>query len=163
MYIPSYDFRIFDIPFFSPLQAQEFGADTTFSASTPLSYIDNSFQQLFQQGAQDTPAQAKEKLRQLRDRANEILGETQGTATPFPNTKKSDCPEGYKRVAPFGIQALSYCGKKLISDGQETMGDKQAPAGMGALETGMNSLPQGSGLFLIAVVAIVFLLLFVRR
>jgi hypothetical protein len=161
MYVPSYDFRIFDIPFFSPLQAQEFGADTTFSASTPINYIDYSFNQLF---SQDTPEQAKERLRKLRDQANEILGETQKVPSPFPTGKKTDtCPDGYSKVTPFGIEALSYCGKQRVSDGQGTMGDKEAPAGLGKLETAMNSLPQGSGLFLIVVVAIIFLLLFVRR
>ncbi len=162
MYIPSYDFRIFDIPYFSPLQAQEFGADTTFSASTPLGYIDNSFNQLFQQGASDT----RERLKQIRDEADRMYkqagGNDQAPSVPSGN-KTSDCPTGYKRVTPFGIQWLSYCGKLSVSDGPGTMGDKTAPPGMEAVETGLNSLPQGAGIFLIAVVAILFLLLFVRR
>lgn len=162
MYIPSYDFRIFDIPFFSPLQAQEFGADTTFSASTPLSYIDNSFNQLFQQSSSET----RERLKQIRDEADRMYKQAGGgdqVTSSVPSVKKADCPPGYSRVAPFGIQRLSYCGKQRVSDGQGTMGDKEAPAGLGALETTMNALPQGSAIFLIAVVAIIFLLLFVRR
>lgn len=162
MYIPSYDFRIFDIPYFSPLQAQEFGADTTFSASTPLGYIDNSFNQLFQQGASET----RERLRQIRDEADRMYKQAGGndqTTPQIPNVNKGDCPTGYKRVTPFGIGALSYCGKELRSDDSGAIGDKRAPPGMSALETGLNSLPQGAGLFLIAIVAIIFLLLFVRR
>ena len=161
MYIPSYDFRIFDIPFFSPLQAQEFGADTTFSASTPLSYIDYSFNQLFQ----DSASQTRERLRQIRDEADRMYKQAGGadTQSSAPTPKKTDCPTGYSKVTPFGIEALSYCGKQRVTDGPGTMGDKEAPAGLGAVETAMNALPQGSGLFLIAVVAIIFLLLFVRR
>jgi hypothetical protein len=162
MYIPSYDFRIFDIPFFSPLQAQEFGADTTFSASTPISYIDYSFNQLFQESA----SQTRERLRQVRDEADRLYKQAGGadTQAQIPSSKKSDnCPAGYSKVIPFGIEALSYCGKQRVSDGPGTMGDKEAPAGLGKLETAMNSFPQGSGLFLIAVIAIIFLLLFVRR
>ncbi len=46
MYIPSYDFGLFDIRNFSPLQAQEFGADTYFSANTPTSYVNFALNQL---------------------------------------------------------------------------------------------------------------------
>jgi hypothetical protein len=160
MYVPSYDFRIFDIPFFSPLQAKEFGADTTFSAATPLNYIDYSFNQLFQQG-QQTRAEIESEV--SRRKAEYEKAVQDAIKSGGISIKKSDCPEGYSRVTPFGIEALSYCGKQRVSDGQGTMGDKEAPAGLGKLETAMNSLPQGSGLFLIAVVAIIFLLLFVRR
>jgi len=191
MLIPSYDFRIFDLPMFSPLQAQEFGADTMFSANTPTGFVDFSINQLsgltdpsavfpyiqnqfpsvvdrfnldnYFASPQDTPEAAKERLRKLRDKANEILGETQQTPSPFPSTtQKRDCPPGYKRVNPFGISWLSYCGKELRSD-DSGIGDKQAPPGMKQLEIGLNSLPQGAGIFLIAVVAIIFILLFVRR
>lgn len=47
MYIPSYDFGLFDIDAFSELQAQEFGAMTRFSANTPVSYVDFSLNQLY--------------------------------------------------------------------------------------------------------------------
>src|SRR5215510_11130766 len=151
MLVPSYDFRIFDIPFFSPLQAQEFGADTTFSASTPLSYVDYSFNQLFQDSASAT----RERLRQIRDEADRMYKQAGGqdAKTPSDQTATSDCPAGYKRVTPFGIKALSYCGKQLRSDDTNAVGDKTAPPGMGALEAGLNALPQGAGIFLIAVVA----------
>ena len=192
MYIPSYDFRIFDLPMFSPLQAQEFGADTMFSANTPTNYVDFSINQLsgltnpnspfpyvqnqfpavidrfnlddYFATVQDSPQAAKDRLRKLRDQANEILGENTPAPSPFPNTaKQSDCPPGYERVNPLGITWLSYCGKQLHSDDTNATGNKTAPPGMQALETGLNALPQGAGLFLIAIVAIVFLLLFVRK
>jgi len=47
MYIPSYDFRIFDLPQFSPLGAQEFGADTMFSAGTPTGFIAEEIDNVF--------------------------------------------------------------------------------------------------------------------
>src|SRR5262245_33143086 len=103
MYIPSYDFRIFDLPLYSPLQAQEFGAATSFSANTPTSYIDYSINQLaslsnpsspfpyiqrqfpypvdnfdlenYFNSFQDTPLEARRRLEKLRDQANEILGQ----------------------------------------------------------------------------------------
>ena len=187
MYIPSYDFKLFKIPNFSPLEANEYNASTQFSANTPLAYVDYSINQLaglmqpnnpnpYNQRQfpseiipselaaffQDTPSAARDRLRKLRDQANEVLGETAQDKVAVPKAK-GDCPEGYSRVTPFGISALSYCGKQRVSDGQGTMGDKEAPAGLGQLETFMNALPQGSGVFLIAVIVIILLFLFVKR
>lgn len=187
MYIPSYDFKLFKIPNFSPLEANEYNATTQFSANTPLAYVDYSINQLaglmqpnnpnpYNQRQfpseiipselamffQDTPSAAAERLRKLRDQANEVLGETPQDKVSVPKPK-GDCPAGYSRVTPFGISWLSYCGKQLVSDGAGTMGDKEAPAGLGTVEKTLNALPQGSGIFLIAIVVIVLLFLFVKR
>jgi hypothetical protein len=189
MYIPSYDFRIFDLPLFSPLQAQEFGAATSFNANTPTSYIDYSLNQFsgllnpsadnpysqrqfptpigrydFEDYFQDTPQAARERLRKLRDQANEVLGETQADLSKaLPSTKKTtdECPPGYSPVSVFGL--FSYCGKKLHSDDTGAMGEKGDATGLGNVEKVMNALPAGSGIFLIAVIIIILLFLFVKR
>ena len=181
MYVPSYDFRIFDIPMFSPLQAQEFGADTTFSANTPVSYIDHSLNQF---AGLTNPNAAfpyiQSQFPSIVDKFNfdeyfnsfqspsrqDIEAEVEKRRIEFEKareavTKPTKCPEGYSPVSVFGI--FSYCGKKMVSDGQGTIGDKEAPAGMQSLENFMNALPKGSGIFLIAVVVIILLLLFVKR
>lgn len=47
MYIPSNDFSLFDIPYFSELQANEYGIATRFNANTPASFVDFSLNQLY--------------------------------------------------------------------------------------------------------------------
>lgn len=47
MYIPNFDFGLFEIPYFSELQANEYGIATRFNANTPASYVDLSLNQLF--------------------------------------------------------------------------------------------------------------------
>ena len=185
MYIPSYDFNLFKIPNFSSLGAQEFNAMTEFSANTPLSYVDYSLNQLagltqpnnaypypqnqfpaqiipydLQPYFQDTPSAAADRLRKLRDQANVILGETPQDKVSVPQSK-SDCPPGFKRVTPLGITWLSYCGKELHSDDRGAV--KESDVGLGSFEKFMNALPQGSGIFLIALVVIILLFLFVRK
>lgn len=195
MYIPSYDFEIFDIPSFSPLMADEFGASTSFSANTPTGYLDRSINLLtgltqpnnplpyiqnqfpasignidYIPYFQETPEAIKDRLRRVRDQANVLLGETPQDVSknPFPpdNTSKTSggCPAGYRPVSVLGI--FSYCGKALHSDDTGATGDANAPPGMGTVEKTMNAfqgLPSGSGIFLIAIVVIILLLLFVRR
>ena len=189
MYIPSYDFQIFDLPQFSPLQAQEFGAETSFSANTPLSFvdwslnqfaglmnpnaaypysqnqfpsaIDTNFGETYFQGAEDV----RERLRRVRDEANRVLGEAGGntqSSTTLPAPKSNGCPSGYSPVNVLGL--FSYCGKDLHSDDSSVgtinpsgdRADKDLPALF-------KDLPQGAGIFLIAVVVIILLLLFVRK
>lgn len=181
MYIPSYDFRIFDLPMFSPLQAQEFGASTSFSANTPTNFIDYSLNQF----AGLTNPQAafpyiQNQFPSVVDKFNfdnyfqsfqtqtraEIEAEVEKRRAEFEKAKQAataprTCPEGYSPVSVFGI--FSYCGKKLVSDGQGTMGDKEAPPGMQSVETFLKAMPPGTGIFLIAIVAIILLILFVKR
>lgn len=178
MYIPSYDFNLFKIPNFSPLGAQEFNAMTEFSANTPLSYVDYSLNQLAALTQPNNPNPYSQRqfpseiipyelqsFFQGQSRAD-IEAEVAKRQAEFEKAKADvkapkTCPEGYKPVSVFGI--FSYCGKQMVSDGQGTMGDKEAPAGLGTLEKTMNALPSGSGIFLIAVVVIILLFLFVKR
>src|SRR5262245_39653048 len=108
---PSYDFRLFDIGWVSPLQANEFGAATSFRASDPTSFVDFSLNQLagllnpraanpypqrqvggpiedvpfltYFQGASET----RDRLRQIRDKADEMLRAAGGDAS-------GDCKAG---------------------------------------------------------------------
>ncbi|HEY7160207.1 MAG TPA: hypothetical protein VH815_03065 [Acidobacteriota bacterium] len=183
MYIPSYDFRIFDLPMFSPLQAQEFGAATSFSANTPTSYIDNSLNQFaallnprnlnpypqnqfpvdfgrfdFENFFQSQDAiTIRDRATKVRDQAQSVIDEINGKRSS-PST--DDCKQG-RNI--FGGCGPILGSKKVISDGTGTMGDKEAPAGMQTFETFLNALPQGAGIFLIAIVVIVLLFLFVKR
>jgi hypothetical protein len=189
MYIPSYDFDLFDLPQFSPLQAQEFGAETSFRANTPLSFVDWSlnqfaglmnpraaypyvqsqfpseidmrFGQPFFQGAEDV----RERLRRVRDEANRVLVEAGGntqSSIPAPTTKSSGCPTGYSPVSVFGL--FSYCGKDLKSDDSSVGTTNPSGDRIGdATKDFFANLPPGAGIFLIAVVVIILLLLFVRK
>lgn len=188
MYIPSYDFDLFDLPQFSPLQAQEFGAETSFRANTPLSFVDwslnqfaglmnpqasfpylqtqfpstinQSFGEPFFQGAEDV----RERLRRVRDEANRALGEAGGnTQASAPVPKSSECPKGYSPVSVFGL--FSYCGKDMKSGDSSvgTINPSGDRIGAATLGTFFKDLPQGAGVFLIAVVVIILLLLFVRK
>lgn len=178
MYIPSYDFKFFDLPMFSPLMAGEFGASTSFSANTPLSYIDYSLNQLT--GLTDPRAVFPYLQRQFpyaADRVSfdnyfqgqtraEIEAEVEKRKQEFEKAKANvkapkTCPEGYKPVNVFGI--FSYCGKGMQSDGSGTMKESEAGAALQPIETFLNALPKGAGIFLIAIVVIILLLLFVRR
>lgn len=190
MYIPSYDFEIFDLPQFSPLQAQEFGAETSFRANTPLSFVDWSLNQFaglmnprasfpyiqsqfpsgidtffgdtYFQGAEDIRA----RTRRVRDEANRILremGETTQTTIKQPTPKSTGCPPGYSPVNVFGL--FSYCGKDLKSDDSSvgTINPSGDRPGEVTAKSFFKDLPQGAGIFLIAVVVIILILLFVRK
>jgi hypothetical protein len=180
MYIPSYDFRIFDLPMFSPLQAQEFGADTMFSANTPTSFIDNSINQLsglldpraafpyiqrqfpsvvdrfgfdtYFQGIGQTRAEIEAEVERTKKLYDEAV--TKAKTTP-------QCPSGYSPVSVFGI--FSYCGKDLKSIDDAGIAKSKAGETLKPIETLFNNLPKGSGVFLIAVVIIILLLLFVKK
>jgi hypothetical protein len=183
MYIPSWDFRIFDLPMFSPLQAQEFGAATSFNANTPTSYIDYSLNQFsgllnptadnpYSQRQFPTPigrfdfenffqsqdaTTIRDRATKVRDQAQSVIDEINGKTS---STTSDDCKQG-RNI--FGGCGPILGSKKVISDGAGTMGDKEMPAGMQSLETFLNALPQGAGIFLIALVVIVLLFLFVKR
>lgn len=195
MYIPSYDFDIFEIPQFSPLQAQEFGAETSFRANTPTSFVDwslNQFAGLMNPSASfpyvqsqfpsnvDTffgetyfqgASQTREKLREIRDEANRLLGEAGGNTqtpapvakSPAPTAKSNECPKGYSPVNVLGL--FSYCGKDLKSDDSSvgTINPSGDRVGDATLGTFFKDLPQGAGIFLIAIVVIILILLFVKR
>jgi hypothetical protein len=179
MYIPSYDFRIFELPQFSPLGAQEFGADTMFSANTPTGFIDYSINQLsgllnpnspfpytqrqfpsvidsfetntFFQGASDTRA----KLKQIRDEADRLLNEAGGSG---------DCKDGRNILG--GCGPILGNKKVMKSDGDTSGIGTTTPTGgkIGeATVSWFKSLPAGSGVFIIGVAIVILLLLFVKR
>jgi hypothetical protein len=170
-YVPSYDFNLFTIPWISPLQAQEYGAETTFRANTPLPFVDYSLSVLqglldpkqnypytqsnfFQNPQGDSSYEAKVKAE-----VDKMRGEYEKRKGEYDALKgNSDCPAGTKRVnLPFGF---SYCGKELHSDDTEGIAKSNAAD---VAKSWFDALPQGSGIFLIAVTAIVFLLLLVKR
>lgn len=180
MYIPSYDFDLFELPQFSPLQAQEFGAETSFRANTPLSFVDWSLNQFaglmnpsaafpyiqnqfpssidtffgdtYFQGAEDV----RERLRRVRDEANRALGEA-GDTTP-----SKDCKEGRNILGGCG----PILGSKPMKSDDSSVGTVNPSGdriGTATLGTFFKDLPQGAGIFLIAVVVIILILLFVRK
>jgi hypothetical protein len=184
MYVPSYDFRIFDLPQFSPLGAQEFGADTMFSASTPTRFIDYSINQLsgllnpnspfpyvqrqfpsvidsfevstFFQGASDTRA----KLQQIRDEADRMLQQAGGSNA----NQSGGCTEGRNILG--GCGPILGSKKVMKSDGDTSGVGTTTPTGgrIGqATLSWFESLPKGAATFIIAVVVIILLLLFVKR
>lgn len=159
-YIPSFDFNLFSIPWISPLQAGEYGAETTFRANTPLSYVDYSLSQLqgilnpmqsypynqsvfFQnpQGTPDYEAQVEKEVEKAREAYEEAKRRAESTNIfggkgPILGSKE------IKNVDDAGI-AKSKAGKQL--------------------KQWFDALPQGSGVFLIAVAVVILLLLFVKR
>lgn len=193
---PSYDFRLFDIGFVSPLQAQEFGAQTMFRASDPTSFVDYSLNQLaailqpgnprpfpqrqlpmpmeeipfvsfFQAGAEDT----RERLRRVRDEADRMLREAGGgDVQRFPSggasTQKPQC--GTTKCIWWerwlGKKDGECCHDVLISDdsGVGTTTPTGERAG-DATKQWLAALPPGAGVFLIAVAALIFILLFARK
>jgi hypothetical protein len=158
-YVPSYDFKLFTVPWISPLQAQEYGAETTFRANTPLPFVDYSLsvlqglldpkqtaapftQQTFFQNPQSTPQYEAEvqaeKARQLYEEAKRRAESYNifGGRGPIVGEKE------LKNVDDAGM-AKSKAGEEL--------------------KKWFDALPAGSGVFLIAVAVVILLLLFVRR
>lgn len=179
MYIPSWDFRIFDLPMFSPLQAQEFGAATSFSANTPTSYIDqslNSFAALLNPNNPnpypqrqfpasmsdfgfDTFFQSEDAV-SIRDRATKVRDQAQAVLDEL-GGKKNDCPQGRNILGGCG----PILGSKPMRSNDSSIGDDPTHSGqkIGSLKEWFDSLPSGSGIFLIAVIVIILLFLFVKR
>ena len=181
MYIPSYDFDIFDLPQFSPLQAQEFGAETSFRANTPLSFVDwslNQFAGLMNPRASypytqsqfpsdiDTTfgipffqgGQSRAEIEAEVARRKQVFDEARAKAK-----SPVQCPEGYSPVSVFGL--FSYCGKDMKSGDSSvgTINPSGDRIGDATLSSFFKDLPQGARIFLIAVVVIILLLLFVRK
>lgn len=160
-YIPSFDFRLFELPQFSPLQAQEFGVETIFGASDPPWFVDRSIDQLFGlgnmpffQGAEDV----RERLRRTRDEADRLLREAGGVGG-------SDCPQGPNIFGGCG----PIIGSAPNKPGDASVGDDPTKSGQkvgGLIEQAQaffKAMPAGSGTFLIALLALVFIFLFVRK
>ena len=183
-YIPSYDFTLFDVRPFSPLQAQEFGASTSFNASDPASFVDfalNQFYALtqprnarpFPQSQFPTEIGSFDPVDFFQDstgRDYRLQVELEKTkrraemeaAKDALNAQAKQCPAGYKPVSVFGL--FSYCGKEMVSDDSSVGTTTPTGERIGdATKKWLAALPAGSGIFLIAVVIIILLLLFARK
>lgn len=184
---PSYDFRLFDVGWMSPLQANEFGAATSFRASDPTSFVDFSLNQLagllnpsaaypypqrqlpapieevpFLRFFQGESAEAtRERLRRVREEADRLLREAGGN----PGVNIGDVFRG--RTVRSGEGTGPIVGDKVLkNDGKDApLGDDPTGSGkkMGALADWWKALPQGAGVFLIGVAALIFILLFARK
>lgn len=194
---PSYDFRLFDIGWASPLQANEFGAATSFRASDPTAFVDRSLNQLrglldpraaypFAQNQLPTPLEdvpftgffqggaeaTRERLRRVRDEADRLLGEAGGNAPQsYPrggaSTQAQQCGTTKCTWAErwfLGKKHGECCHKVLHSDDSSV--GTTTPTGERAGEATkawLAALPAGAGVFLIALAALIFILLFVRK
>lgn len=195
---PSYDFRLFDIGWASPLQANEFGAATSFRASDPTAFVDRSLNQLrglldpraaypfaqnqlpvpledipftgfFQGGAETT----RERLRRVRDEADRLLSEAGGNSpqsSPQGGAAAKQCDttkcHWWERL--LGKRDGECCHKITRHDGDtstvETEREREIKDMVrGSAQDWLGALPAGAGVFLIAVIALVFILLFVRK
>lgn len=189
MYIPSYDFGLFDIQQFSPLQAQEFGADTYFSANTPLSYVNYALNQLMSltnpndprpyntRGYPATPIIPTE-LQDFFQRKDNVTVYPSGQLPPELQHQGKPVPQGAKYVCGPNdgfwkrllgiccIQAVSSDGKECVLRSDDSSVGTTNPSG-GRVDLtsalGLSALPQGAGVFLIGLLVLVLLILFVRR
>jgi hypothetical protein len=164
-YIPSYDFNLFSIPWISPLQAQEYGIESTFRANTPLPFVDYSLNQL--QNILNAPQSSQ---------FNPItfFQNPQGTVDYEAQVKA----EMEKRKAEYekSVNIFDMIRGRTVRSGEGTgpiVGSKQTAnvddAGIAKSKTAdelkkwFDALPVGSGVFLIAVTVIILLLLLVKR
>jgi hypothetical protein len=181
---PSYDFRLFDIGWASPLQANEYGAATSFRANDPTSFVDFSLNQLagllnprsaypypqrqlpmpieevpflsfFQNQAAQSSSETRERLKRVRDEADRLLGQAGGG---------EPCAEGRNILGGCG----PILGSKKVTkhDGSDSSVGTATPTGgrIGdATKAWFESLPAGSGIFLIGVAVVILLLLFIRK
>lgn len=185
MWNPSYDFRLFDIGWVSPLQANEFGAASSFSASDPTSFVDYSLNQLY--GLLNPRAAYPFVQRQLpvpiedipfatyfqgQSRA-EIEAEVRRRQAEVERARR-DAEEAHERI---GVNIWDILRGRTVRSGEGTgpilgsganqpgdasVGDDPTHSGQKISEW-IKALPEGSGVFLIAVAALIFILLFVRR
>jgi hypothetical protein len=204
-YQPSFDFSLFSIPHFSPLQANEFGAMTSFSANTPTPYVDYSLNQLlgilqtpnnipftsnpfpganpfgnfFQsQGNQGYYDPTQGKVVRGQAPQNTIIVYPSGQLPPELGQNKPAQPtvDSGKRGCNIFDLITGRCSPAINTGSAEGTGPivgskPQQNDQEGNLATNqsktigqwLNALPSGSGTFVIAIVAIIFLLLFVRR
>lgn len=191
MYIPSYDFGLFDIDAFSELQANEYGAMTRFSANTPTSYVDFSLNQLYNllnpsnpnpyisrmpQTTSIIPQELQQFFQQRQGDAITVYPsgvtppELQHQGAPVTQATKRVCTEAdgfWKRLLGICcIQAVTPDGKDCALHSDDSSVGTVTPSG-GRVDLtsalGFQSLPQGAGVFLIGILILVLLILFVRK
>lgn len=185
---PSYDFRLFDVGWASPLQAGEFGAATSFRASDPTSFVDFSLNQL--SGLLNARAANPYPQRQLPATIEEIpflryfQGETQRAEVEAARRQadlEAAMRQAEQEAASRGINVWDFLrgrtvrsggsgpivgGGVLKSDGSDSGVGTTTPTGSRigeATKAWFASLPAGSGIFLIGVAALIFILLFARK
>jgi|SRR5215813_1496785 len=184
MLIPSYDFGLFDIREFSPLQAQEFGADTYFSANTPLNYVDfalNQFSGLTQplnptpyiaNSSDVVPTFIPQELQRFFQNKDSITVYPSGT-TP-PELQKQGGAVKSKQIPcegkPWWWSYLGWCCPFEIKGDECVLHSDDSSVGYGggvsdaiAKTFPIGQLPQGAGVFLVGVIILVLLILFVRK
>jgi hypothetical protein len=202
-YIPSFDFEIFDLPNFSPLQANEFGAFTSFSANTPTGFMDYSVDRLlgvlqtpnespfpvrsfssdnelenilrfFQSGTGDLPIpvrpqQTRAEIEAEVERNRQIYQQAKGdydrvlqqrTGCNLIDLITLRCTPAI--LSPTG-SAMPKQDKPMVSDGKGVLGDDASKKVGNSITSFFQALPEGSGIFLLGIVALVFLFLFVRK
>mgnify|MGYP003575383850 CR=1 FL=1 len=191
MYLPSYDFSLFDVQEFSPLQMQEYGAQTTFGASDPVDYVVFSINQLrnivnpnsampyrirqfpttifpdvfpnyFQSESAST---TRERLQRVRDEADRLLNQAGGANAPT-QEKPASKPTSKKGCSLWDLLTFNCTPAWMTKSG-----DAEAGAGVELKSSDdilgkgspFGNIPAGAGVFIIAILAIIFLLLFARR
>lgn len=187
MYVPSYDFGLFDVREFSPLQMNEFGADTYFSANTPLSYVDYALNQMSgltqpnnptpyvsQSMIRTAPRIIPEELQQFFQQRDNITVYPAGQ-TPPELQHKGGVVSGTTVPCtgkPWYWRYLGWCcpfeivnGECVLHSDDSSVGIVNPSGGRVDLNSalGLSALPQGAGVFLIGVIILVLLILFVRR
>ena len=192
MLIPSYDFGLFDIREFSPLQAQEFGADTYFSANTPQSYVNFALNQLTgltqpnnpmpylsQSALRTAPSIIPQELQDFfQQKPDNITVYPNGTLPPDLQHQGKPVPQGGKYVCGPNdgfwkrllgiccIQAVSADGKDCVLHSDDSSVGTVNPSG-GRVDLtsplSLGALPQGAGVFLLGIIILVLLILFVRK
>lgn len=171
MLIPNYDFELFELPDFSALEANEFGATTRFQASDPTSWVDYSLNQLY--GLVNPQAAYPYTQRQFPSPIVDVpfvnyFQSPQGRDVTLDEAREVakrrgctvfDLITGNCRPAIVTGEAGPKDQDILKSDG----GDTLSTPGSKKVGEWLEALPAGSGVFLIAILAIIFLLLFVGR
>lgn len=191
-YNPSFDFELFSLPNFSDLYANEFGASSTFNAQTPSSYVDFSLSRLLglMQTPNEVPFErATYPSNGNMDLANLLTFFQSGTGelpkrpdiiqvypAPNPQAATQERQQAESEVKRTGCNVFDIITgrcqpaivegiakpkdeERITSDGQGILGDKSSKS----IGEWFKTLPEGSGIFLIAVAIIILLLLFVRR
>lgn len=202
---PSFDFRLFDIPNFSPLYANEFSADTSFSNNTPTSYVDFSLNRLanvlqtpnempFEQGIYPgpfnipgfqsffgqepgyyDPTQGRViggRLPQptTTERRDVIVVYPSGQTPPELERRGPDVPEGATKGGCNFFDLITFrCKPPYATESGKAegtgpiIGSTPQVSGRQPMESFWKNLPEGAGVFLLGIIALVFLLLFIRR
>ena len=172
---PSYDFRLFDVGWVSPLQANEFGAATSFRASDPTSFVDFSLNQLA--GLLNPRAANPYPQRQLPAPIEEVpflsyfqsqQGRQVGIDEFRAEAQRRGCTAfdlitGNCKPAIIEGEAMPKDQEITKHDGGDTLATEGSKKVGATLTEWWKALPAGAGVFLIGVAALIFILLFARK